>query len=117
MNIYSKYRKYEGVTVAVGIILAMSVLFTQGLVYQLNEDVSVDYQLEQDQEEEGDVTYISQDAISVSTIQLNIDKPFKVVSELILPQDDSPQTKPESLALCLKFFKKLFRLTISPNAP
>ncbi|MGK7392100.1 MAG: hypothetical protein ACNS60_17235 [Candidatus Cyclobacteriaceae bacterium M2_1C_046] len=120
MNIIRKYRKCQKLSVIAGILLAVIITTTQSSLYFLNENNPVSYQLEEDKEDKGQensLQYFSQDAITVSTVQLNLDKPFQVVFELLLPQDDKPIAKPEPFPLCQDFFKNLFRLTISPNAP
>lgn len=117
MNIIRKYRKYKKLSVIAGVLLAAIITTTQASVYYLSENVSVSYQLEDEEDQKHSTQYISQDAVTVSTVQLNIDKPFQLVCELLLPQDEQPVAKPETIPLCLDFFKNLFRLTISPNAP
>lgn len=119
MNIIRKYRKHQKLSVVAGLLLAIIITTTQASLYFLTENVSISYQLEEEEDKGQDNSkqYFSQDAITVSTVQLNLDKPFQVVFTLLLPQDDKPITKPEPFPLCQDFFKNLFRLTISPNAP
>ena len=105
--------------VVAGILFAFTILITQSFTYYLQSDkCRVCYEkIAEEDSEESSHQYISQDAVSVSSIQLNVDKPFQVVFELFLSKGDDVAAAPKSIPLNFEFFKNLFRLTIAPNAP
>ena len=118
MNLVGKYRNSKRLSLVVGLLLALLIVTTQSSVYFFSENIAISYSLEQDEEKQQEAPqYFSNNAVAVSSVQLNLDKPFQVVFELLLPNDEQPTAKPETVPLCLNFFKNLFRLTISPNAP
>lgn len=116
MNIIRKYRNQKRLSVIAGILLAFIIVTTQASVYYFAEGSSAAYHVDEEQNEQTP-QFLSQDAVAVSSVQLNLDKPFQVVFELLLPEDEQKIAKPENLSFCLEFFKNLFRVTISPNAP
>lgn len=104
-------------TLMAGIIIAFTILFTQAYSYQFSEE-STGISINSDEDNnEAAAYYLSQNAVSVSSIQLNISKPFQVVFEFFLSEDEGSETEPVSIPLIQDFLKTLFRITISPNAP
>jgi hypothetical protein len=119
MNWLIKYRNNKKLAVVTGLLLAFTILTSQSIAYYVQSDnCSICAEVtEEDNENENVHFYLSQDAVSVSSIQLNFDKPFQVVFEFFLSEENNSGAAPESNPLNFQFFRNLFRLTIAPNAP
>lgn len=100
------------------LLLAFTVFSSQSVAYYLqSEECSICADVTEENSSEAAYFYISQDAVSVSSVQLNLDKPFQVVFEFFLSEDRICGAAPESKPFNFQFFRNLFRLTIAPNAP
>ena len=121
MNWLAKYRNSKKISVIAGILLAITIVTTQSVIYNFQPadqgiygPVHADAP---DSEQEPEPFILSQNAVSVSSFQLDAGKPFQIVCELLLSDDSKVEATPASMPLNFQFFRNLFRTIISPNAP
>lgn len=120
MNRLNFHISKKGFTLAFGVMLAMAIMVTQSVsfLYQTDVNSMIGDVAQSDDEDHSTHHFLTVDAIAAApSVQLNLDKPFQVVFEFFLSEDDEPEAEPVSLPLIENFLKILFRLTISPNAP
>lgn len=119
MNWLIKYRNNKKLAVVTCLLLAFTILTSQSIAYYIQyEGCGICAEVtEENNDNETAHFYLSQDAVSVSSIQLNFDKPFQLVFEFFLSEENNSGAAPESTPLNFQFFRNLFSLTIAPNAP
>lgn len=113
----SKYKHAIGM--ATGVVTALVILFSQVFYFDYAPETQSQVKTEQSQDQDGsettDVT-ISQDAVS-SIVQVNINQGLHFISDIHFSVTDLGDFEIVTIPDLNKYFKALFNLIISPNAP
>ncbi len=109
--------KKEAFGIALGILAAIAILFTQGFYYdylaEANDNTSIE--LTDGQDENAPVLQITHDAIP-SVAEISINQTLNFISDIVFSDEVAENDVPKTLRLD-RYFENLFNLIISPNAP
>lgn len=112
----SNYKHLVGISM--GVITAFVILFTQSFYFNYVTDSKVEVKTEQ-ADDSGETSLdltISQDAVS-SVVQININQILPYISDIHFTLEDQGNFEIISVPELNKYFRALFTLIISPNAP
>lgn len=103
---------------ALGVLTALAVLCSQSCYYSLIEKTkSVEASGSADQSDEGTgVSVLTTDAVSYF-VQVTLNQALHVITEIYSEAVDQTKTEVDLKVDFDSYFKTLFRLIISPNAP
>jgi len=110
-------RKKELAFILLGILAAVAVVFSQSFTnftYELEKDVKTE--LPADEEGSEDIPTISNDAVS-SFVQLTLNQALHFIADLKYQVKETITVFLDQKLDYNTYFKNLFRLIISPNAP
>ncbi|UII33398.1 hypothetical protein LVD17_06130 [Fulvivirga ulvae] len=114
----SKYKQTIGIVI--GIVAAVVILVSQSFYYDYmaNAEVGVKTEIgnETTDDQQPDILTISKDAVT-TVVQFTITQVLHFIAELQLANSDEIQVEFDQKVELDTFFKTLFRLIISPNAP
>ncbi|MEM9390175.1 MAG: hypothetical protein AAGA02_06860 [Bacteroidota bacterium] len=110
-------RRKESLGIALGLLAAFAILFSQTFYYSYletaNDGVSLD--VTDENGEELPVLKMAHEAVA-SFAQISINQTLDFISEIIISNEVSTNEVPKTLRLD-RYFETLFNLIISPNAP
>lgn len=109
----------DGLSLFLGVFVAIAILLSQSIVVSSSQEEETKPVTEQ-QSDQGDeaeqVLTISQDAVS-SVAQITISHSLRFISDIYQKAEDKVEVNLDQKVDFNPYFRALFRLIISPNAP
>ena len=116
-NYISKYKQSIGIVI--GIVAAVVILVSQSFYYDYlasADGVNTEISTENTDDQQPDILTIGKDAVA-TVVQFTITHVLHFIAELQLANSDEIEIEFDQKVELDTFFKTLFRLIISPNAP